>query len=143
MDWENYLVEGIELIFLGMGCYYDMKYKELPYRFLMLFLMMSVACNLILRYQDFVTWFIGGGIGSVFLGTGWLTKEKIGYGDGIGLMILGVLKGWKGLIPVVFLAFVLSGIYGLWKLIGLKESVNSTMPFFPFLLLASIGVMML
>ena len=43
---------------------------------------------------------------------------------------------------MMFMAFLLSGIYGVWKLIGLKESGDSTMPFFPFLLTASVGTIL-
>ncbi len=143
MDWNNYLLQGIELLFLGIGTYYDLKNKELPIRFLMIFLMISFSCNIILQYQSLSDFLIGGSVGCVFLGVGWMTKEEIGYGDGIGIVILGILKGWKGLIPVIFTAFLLSGIYGLWKFIGFKELGNSTMPFFPFLFIASIGVILL
>ncbi len=143
MDWNVYFLQGIELLFLGIGAYYDLKNKELPMSFLMIFLMISLFCNIILQYQSLSDFLIGGSIGSVFLGAGWLTKEEIGYGDGIGIVILGIMKGWKGLIPVIFTAFLLSGIYGLWRLIGFKEPGNSTMPFFPFLFIASIGVILL
>ena len=142
MDWKLYFVQGIELIFLGIGTYYDVKNQELSLRFLLLFLLLSIFSNLILSYQSLSDFLIGGCIGCVFLGVGWLTKEEIGYGDGIGLVILGILKGWRGLIPIMFMAFLLSGIYGVWKLIGLKESGDSTMPFFPFLLIASIGIIL-
>ena len=140
MDWKLYFVQGIELIFLGIGTYYDVKNQQLSLRFLLLFLISSVFGNLTLGYQSRSDFLIGGCIGCVFLGVGWLTKEEIGYGDGIGLVILGILKGWRGLIPIMFMAFLLSGIYGVWKLIGLKESGDSTMPFFPFLLIASVGM---
>ena len=143
MEWKLYLIQGIEFIFLGIGSYYDVKNQELSLRFLLPFLSISIFSNLILRYQSQTDWLIGGCIGCVFLGVGWLTKEEIGYGDGIGLVILGILKGWRGLIPMMFMAFLLSGIYGEWKLIGLKESSDSVMPFFPFLLIASVGMILI
>lgn len=82
-------------------------------------------------------------MGVVFLAVGWITKEAIGYGDGWGLVILGIIKGGQELIPVVFGAFLLSGIYGLWKLIVVRASRYETMPFYPFLLAASVGVSLL
>ena len=142
MDWKLCFIQGVELIFLGIGSYYDVKDQELSTRFLLIFLLISIIGNLILRYQNLSDWLTGGCIGCVFLGVGWLTKEKIGYGDGIGLVTLGILKGWRGLMPMMFMAFLLSGIYGVWKLIGLKESGDSTMPFFPFLLITSVGMIL-
>ena len=143
MDWKTNFVQGIELMFLGIGTYYDVKNQELSLRFLLLFLLAGIFCNIFFQYQSLSDFLIGGCIGSVFLGVGWLTKEEIGYGDGIGIVILGILKGWRGLVPMMVMAFLLSGIYGVWKLIGLKESGDSTMPFFPFLLIASMGMMLI
>ena len=143
MDWKICFVQGIELLFLGIGTYYDIKDRELPLCFLITFLLIGLSCNMVLQYQSLNDLIIGGSIGSVFLVVGWMTKEEIGYGDGIGLMVLGILTGWKNLIPITFTAFLLSGIYGLWKVIGLKVSGNSTIPFFPFLFIAAIGVILI
>lgn len=143
MDWKIYFAQGIELLFLGIGTYYDIKDQELPLRFLITFLLIGLSCNIILQYQSVSDLVIGGSIGSVFLVVGWMTKEEIGYGDGIGLMVLGILAGWKQLIPIIFAAFLLSGIYGLWKVIGLKASRSSTIPFFPFLFIAAVGVILI
>ena len=86
MDWKLYFVQGIELIFLGIRTYYDVKNQELSLRFLLLFLLLSIFSNLILSYQSLSDFLIGGCIGCEFLGVGWLRKEEIGYGDGIGLV---------------------------------------------------------
>ena len=58
-------------------------------------------------------------------------------------MILGIMKECHVRIPVVFGAFLLSGVYGIWRLIGLKTLRDETMPFYPFLLIAFVGVCML
>lgn len=143
MDWERYFIQGIELVFFGVGTYFDVKNRELPLEFLTIFGLVGIVCNVIWKYQKFSNIVIGCGVGCVFLLVGWLTKESIGYGDGLGLCILGIFEGWRGMIPIVFGAFLMSGVYGLWRMIGLKEQGSDTMPFFPFLLLALIGVIIL
>lgn len=140
MDWERYMVQGMELLFLGIGTYFDIRDRELPMTFLTAFGMLGVVCNVIWKYQSPEDAGIGCFVGAAFLVIGWMTKEAIGYGDGIGLMILGIFEGLKGMMPIVVGAFLLSGIYGLWNLMGLKKSGSDTMPFFPFMLLAFIGV---
>lgn len=143
MDWEQYFIQGLELLFLGLGTYFDVKSRELPLAFLTAFGLLGVACNIIWKYQSLKEVLIGCCIGGIFLVVGWLTKEAVGYGDGLSLVILGVFEGFSGMIPIVFGAFLLSGVYGLWRIIGLGEAASDTMPFFPFLFLALIGVIVI
>lgn len=143
MDWNLYFVQGFEFIFLGVGTYFDLKDRELPGRFLGFFVVLGLICNVIWKYQSIDSVIVGACIGMAFLFAGWVTKEAIGYGDGIGLIILGIFEGWKGLSPIVITAFLLSGIYGLWSLIGGGKSADDIMPFYPFLLLSFLGVLLL
>lgn len=143
MGWTLYFVQGLELLFLGIGAYFDIKDQELPLSFLAVFAVIGMICNLFWKYQSLENAVIGICIGGIFLFAGWLTKEAIGYGDGLGLVILGLMEGWRGMIPIIITAFLLSGIYGLWRVIGYKQSGSDTMPFYPFLLFALIGVILL
>ena len=143
MDWKQYFIQGIELLFLGIGTYWDIRDRELPIVFLVLSGILGIGCNVVWKYQSFKSVILGCAIGVSVLFTGWVTKEAFGYGDGIGLVILGIFEGIKGLIPIVIAAFLLSGIYGFWSLWGLKKSGKDEMPFFPFLMLAFTGVRLL
>lgn len=143
VDWEQYFVQGLELLFFGIGTWFDIRDRELPLTFLMLFGVIGIVCNVLWKYQSLKSVVMGSIIGGTFLMVGWVSNEEIGYGDGIGLVILGIFEGFRGMIPVLIGAFLFSGIYGLWKLVGLKRSGSDTMPFFPFLLLAFVGVKLL
>ena len=136
-------LELIELVFLGIGTYFDMKNKELPTAYLFLFGVVTIAGILLFSFENIGRSLIGAGVGGTFLFVGWMTKEAIGYGDGIGLVILGLLEGWPGIIPIVVGAFLLSGVYGIWRLLGCGDSRFEEIPFYPFLLIAFIGVMVL
>lgn len=143
MEWKLYFVQGVELLFLGIGSCFDIRDRELPVPFLAVFAGLGILCNLLWRYQGIGNAVIGICIGGSFLLAGWITREAIGYGDGIGLVIIGLLEGCRGMIPIIIIAFLLSGIYGLWQIIGRGQSGSDTMPFFPFLFLALIGVILL
>lgn len=140
MDWNQYFLQGLELLFLGTGTFFDVKDKELPVLYLQIFGGLGILCNLLWKYQSPKEFILGSAIGGSFLVLGRLNDEAIGYGDGIGLAILGAFEGFEGMIPIVTAAFLFSGIYGLWALFGVKKSGSDTMPFFPFLLLAFMGV---
>lgn len=143
MEEMQYWTEGIQFLFLGIGTWFDLKTRELPVWFLAVFGVLAMICDLAWKYQSLTEMMLGCIVGGSFLVIGLFTKEAIGYGDGLGIMILGIFRGGTGLLQVLFGAFLLSGAYGLWKVFGRRESLHETMPFFPFLLLAWIGVILL
>ena len=137
MEWV------LEFLFLTMGSWFDGKDQTLPLSFLGAFTAAAILENVVFPYQSFQEEILGAMAGGIFLFVGWISRQSIGYGDGWVLVILGIMKGISGLIPVVLGAFLFSGVYGLWKLFFLKEERNSTMPFLPFLWMASLGVKIL
>ena len=139
MDWTTYYAQGMELLFLGIGSYLDIKSRELPMLFFIVFGAAGIFYNQIYHYQSISSMVAGGCIGVLFLLISWLTKEEIGYGDGLGIIVLGVMEGGAGILPILFAAFFLSGMYGLWKMIGLKDGRETAIPFFPFLFIGLIG----
>ena len=143
MNFQSGCINVVEFLFLSIGSYFDMKNREIPINYLVIFGGLGIAANVIWKYQPIFEVLAGGCIGVVFLTVGWMTKEALGYGDGWALVILGIMKGWYELIPVVFGAFLLSSVYGIGRLIGLKASRDETIPFYPFLLIAFVGVGML
>ena len=143
MDWNVYFVQGAELLFLGIGSYFDLKEQKLPLWFLLSFGLGGIMLNLFFRYQSLEELLAGLFVGAVFLMAAWASRESIGYGDGIGLMVLGCMEGFGRMIPVIFGAFLLSAGFGMWKLVRRRESRESTMPFFPFLLIAWMGALIL
>lgn len=143
VNWEYYFMQGFEVLFLGMGSYFDMKNREIPIEFLISFGSFGIICNSILKYQSLKNIILGISVGIFFLLIGWAAKESIGYGDGLGICVLGIFEGWTGIIPLVFGAFLLCGVYGIWRMIRFGEQKESTMAFYPFLFLAFMGVIVL
>ncbi len=133
MDWKLYVIEGIALLFLGIGTYFDMKYKMLPNLYFLFSGMGAVVCNVLLRYQSFREFFGGCLWGGILLLTGYLTKEEVGYGDGLGLLILGAFCGGKRVLLLTMSSFFLSGIWGLWKILWKKKTKKDRIAFYPFL----------
>ena len=140
MDWKQYYIQGLELLYFCTGSYFDVKDKEIPNWFLLVFLVAAFLCNIFGDYQSFFEMLAGIFVGAGFLLICWLSKEAMGYGDGIALITLGIFEGGRQMFPIVFWAFFMSGIYGGWKLLILKKQRRETMPFVPFLLFAFLGV---
>jgi leader peptidase (prepilin peptidase)/N-methyltransferase len=136
-------LELIIFLFLGIGTYFDVKRKELPIPIFICFGSIALIWGIFFSDQKIGNMILGSCVGFCFLLTGWFSKEAIGYGDGMGLTILGMLEGWPQMIPVIIGAFLLSGIYGVWRLIGCGDSLLEELPFYPFLLIAFTGVTIL
>lgn len=140
MNWEVYIIRGMEFSFLGVGSYLDLKDQSLPAIFLEIFAAAAILCHLFLGVQKTGEVLAGIGIGAVVLVVGKLTEEAIGYGDGVVILILGMLEGVSMLFQIILGAFLLSGIYSACKVLADSGSVKERIPFLPFLFLAFVGV---
>lgn len=65
-----------------------------------------------------------------------MTKEVIGYGDGILLVVMGLYLSLENLMSVVMLAFGIAGIVALVLLVVFRKNGHYEIPFVPFLSLA-------
>lgn len=68
-----------------------------------------------------------------------ISRQTLGYGDGLVLCNLGITLGFASCLRVLFLGLCLGGIWALLLIIGRKVNRRSTLPFVPFLFLAYLG----
>ena len=74
--------------------------------------------------------------GIILLGVSWITKEVIGYGDGIVFVVLGTYLSISKLVSIGMLAFFVAGIVALVLLVVFRKNGRYRMPFVPFLVIA-------
>lgn len=121
------------LLFLSGLAVYDIKWRKIPVIWVLAFGIIAVL------------YFIAGGKGSIksvllcvtpgmiLLLLSLLTGEKIGYGDGMAVLVLGFfLRGFL-CISLLWLGIMLAGFYSLYRLLRKNKD---TIPFMPFLLAA-------
>lgn len=126
---SNAICMGI-LIYLSVE---DVRKRKIPLVILMVGGCMAFTYQLMWGMEDIWETAAGAGIGLCFLVVGWLTGEKIGYGDGIAIMMLGIYLGiWK-LLEILAGAFFLLAMAGMICLTGKRFSRKQTLPFCPFL----------
>ena len=134
--WE---IEKLSMItclcFLAVCAYWDIRRRTLPVVLLgegTFLSVLYVVCN------DREYWYLhlaGAGVGLFFLLVSKITKEAIGYGDSVAIVILGGYLGvWK-VVGVLAAAFFTSGVCSV--ILAFRRRVK-TMPFFPFLTLGYI-----
>ena len=78
--------------------------------------------------------------GAVLLGISFVTREGIGYGDGLLMLSIGPAVGLRSLAAGMFVAFFVSSIFSAALLLIKKVKRNYRIPFIPFLTIG-LGVM--
>lgn len=63
----------------------------------------------------------------------WITREGIGYGDGLLLMAMGPAIGLKGIVMGLVIAFFASGVLSIVLMIFKKVGKRYSFPFVPIL----------
>ena len=136
MQIENNFINGAVLIFLSICTIFDIRKKEIP--LILAGVGMAAAVGLTI-------WRIGDGSiftaqillsllpGLFFLFVSWCTKEKVGYGDGILLLIIGLTVGFYQCLAGLCISLFLSAFFGELLLFLHKAKKNSRIPFVPFM----------
>ena len=133
----QYWMKGIEILFLSFGTFFDMKTRKLPMALFWIFGLLGVLGNVFFINQGVKRIVAGCVMGGFFLLIGRITNEALGYGDGLGILILSIYEGWKDSVEIIFYAFVVSALYGIFKIVVCGGNQRDSMPFFPFLLFAA------
>lgn len=122
-------------IWLGIQAGIDFKYKEIPLWFSVLGGILGI-CFCIKEERTVIEVVISCLPGIVAIGFSWITKEIMGYGDGIVLVVLGLYLSISEIMSLGMLAFGIAGIVALFMLVVLRKGRNYRIPFIPFLEIA-------
>jgi prepilin signal peptidase PulO-like enzyme (type II secretory pathway) len=75
--------------------------------------------------------------GIMFLLISWTTNEKIGYGDGMMILIIGLIMHSQLCITAVAIGLVISSMFSVIMIFTKRMNLRTRIPFIPFL---TIGV---
>jgi len=126
------------VLFLVICTYFDMKTKMLPVRLLVMG-GIGVSISHIIQRENWWIYVMGILLGAIFLLVSKVTKEGLGYGDSILILLLGAFVGLWQVLLVLVIAFVSAAIFSSVVLVLKKMSRRKQIPFVPFLLLGYIG----
>lgn len=126
-------------IWLGVLAVEDWRVKYISLKGCVIGSIISIlllAC-MITTWEELLVHAIGSIFGGMFLLLSKCTKESLGYGDGIVLLIMGTYLGAWVFIETTLVAFAGCAIQGIWEMgkRGKKELIKSEVPFIPWLLL--------
>ena len=137
------------VLLLSVCGIWDIRKRRIPVRVLVLGSIWALICILIRSFsgdtQEKETLLqIAGGVavavlpGIVFLLLSFLTEKKVGYGDGLLLLILGLMEGVTVVGFTCCMALFLQALVAVVLVIARKADKQTEIPFVPFLFLARI-----
>ncbi len=137
---DEKFVYGIAFCLVLLCAVFDIKKRVIPIRILIIGGMLGLGICLGQMYQtkqsamDFMMTF-GCSLlpGSFLLLLGFLTGEKVGYGDGLLLLVVGLFLGFYPCLLILCSSLVLLSLCALILLCLRKVNKSSRLPFVPFL----------
>lgn len=115
--------------------WFDLKDRMIP----MLLLIANIICATgfqVLVGRKNICLILGGAcIGILFLLISALTKEAVGYGDGLGILGIGIYHGLWDTLEILMVTFGVLFFVSIFVLVYKKMSKKTEIPFYPFLVM--------
>ena len=124
------------LILLALCTFFDIKSKQLPLKMIALFALIIVERCFANGYFGSWDFLLRLAPGVLLLLIAFATNQAIGYGDGVIIVLIGLMLDIQVTISLIFIAFILSSIISLIILISKKGDRQTRLPFMPFMLTA-------
>lgn len=134
-------------LMLTVSSVFDVRKKRIPIQVLIAGGIWAVICLTISAVRngaEVLTGALPGLIpGAGLLALGFLTQQKVGYGDGILLMIMGLMEGGKMVLLAFCIGLFLQSILAVLLVLVKKADKQTQIPFVPFLLTARVIILFL
>ena len=128
-----------KLLFLGIAslmAYADWKEQKISLVMLLSDGAAGILVQLAFREQTAAEVICGAGIGGLVLMLALVSREAVGAGDGMILIVAGIILGFWGVLELLMTALLLTGIAALFLLVVKRKGRAYRLPFVPFLLAA-------
>lgn len=119
-------------LFLGICSIIDIKTQKIYLNVCFIFMILGVWLNGISGIMIRI-------LPGIFIGIlAWLTRESIGYGDGLVFVVMGIVYGVKVLINICGISFLVLAMYCICMLFTGKKNRKDKVPLSPFLFIGNI-----
>lgn len=129
----------LELLFLIIETREDIENRELALEKLIFFLLIGLLLKIFWLHGNIAELLSGMSVGMVLLVVSYLSDEALGYGDGMVVLITGVLCGIKMTIVTVSFAFLFMSIAAMVLLVSNGFFYKERVPFVPCILAGFLG----
>ena len=122
------------IIILGVICVFDIKRKKIPVYMLIILAAAGIISNFTVGEFDIEKRIIAMLPGMILLIVSMITKQQIGYGDGMIILIMGLYIDIDDILSIVLSSFLLSSIAAIILMTVFKKKKNFEMAFSPLLI---------
>ena len=131
---EHFLI----MSFLGINSWIDIQKKQISLVSVGFFMAVGILYECVVQNKNpDVFW--GLLPGAVLLGVSKFSREALGMGDALLMLVLGIYLGLEAALDVLLLALFLAAVWaGILIVVG-KKGRNYAFPFVPFLLIGYVG----
>ena len=141
---ENTVRQLTACIFLWLSAVPDLRTKRIPVWIPAVFLLAAAAADALLpSVSDRRELWAGAVPGAILLMLSFLSRGKIGEGDGICLLVCGLLTGITQTVLIAEIALLLAAAAGAILLLTKRCRAKDQIPFLPFLAAASTVLVLL
>ncbi len=126
------------IAFLWICSIGDLRNRQISVRLCMITGVLGVVMQWVMGTHKPGDLILGVAVGIGFLVLAFLTREKIGFGDGMVLIVLGILVGGFQSLNILLWGLILCTLWGILMIVFFKVERGSTVPFVPFLAIASV-----
>lgn len=133
---ELQLGEVLLLLTLAIAAYQDVREKRISLYIPMIAIGVGMIWRIIFAKGTGKDILLGCLVGVSILLISWVSKQSIGMGDGLMLIVSGVfMELWMN-VTLLMIAFGLVAVTGLYMLVVKKKGKDYRLPFLPYLLVA-------
>ncbi|MBQ1489033.1 MAG: prepilin peptidase [Lachnospiraceae bacterium] len=134
----NLMVDKIRIalcfVFLLGEAISDRKRRKIVIFPVGLFFSAGIILSILQGKEDFLYAIAGSVLGGLVLLFSYLSKEQIGYGDGLVLIAAGALLGVRMNLFMFLFGLFFAALKGIWLMMTKKANRKTKMAFVPFLL---------
>ncbi|HEX3076805.1 MAG TPA: prepilin peptidase [Lachnospiraceae bacterium] len=135
------LLNIFTILFLMTLAVIDMKERKIPCVVLSISFLIALLSTVLVKHGITTEQLCGMTIGFLFILISFVTRGQLGLGDGITVVITGVVIGfWDNLLMVLYALFA-AGITAIILIVFKRSNRKERIPFLPFLLLGYIVVL--
>lgn len=129
---------GLTIIFLGICTLWDLKKKQIWWSLPVFFLIAAIPLQILTKEGTIPKYLTGMIPGGALLLFAWITREAIGYGDGLILSSCGAMLGMRTALQILMMALCFSAVCSGFLLAVRKAGRKDQIPFVPFMLAAEL-----
>lgn len=121
---------------LGLAAVDDIRTKRIRVLELIAFAILGLIIDIVLRPHSFSS--IAGGllVGVAVYIFSVISKEKIGKGDALLVMVASLYLGFINVVVLLWISSIMAAVFGVIYMFKNKKKADMEIPFVPFMLLA-------